>query len=167
MHNNKLIDHTTYKFLCLETATRTPTLYCLPKIHKADIPGRSIISVQLSQQLSEYADHLLKPLLKDIPTYVQDTTDFLKLIFSLKKNLCNNIILITVNVKSLYTNIPNDEGIKACIDMLNEYTKLDNHTEEIITEMLSLILTKNFFKFNNKHFLQIHGTAMGSPMAPT
>ena len=51
--------------------------------------------------------------------------------------------------------------------MLKEDTGLDNHTEEIITEMLSLILTKNSFEFNNEHFLQIHGTAMGSPMAPT
>ena len=28
-------------------------------------------------------------------------------------------------------------------------------------------MTKNAFTFNNEHFVQIHGTAMGSPMAPT
>ena len=144
MHNDKLIDDTTYKFLYPETRTRTPTLYLLPKIHKPDIPGRPIISGcgGPTVKLSQYADHLLKPLLKNIPSYVQDTTHFLKRIFSLNNNLSSNIVLVTIDVKSLCTNIPSDEGIKACIDMLKEDTKLDNHTEEIITEMLSLILTK-------------------------
>ncbi len=40
-------------------------------------------------------------------------------------------------------------------------------SEQSIIDILSLILNKNSFTFNNKHFLQIHGTAMGSPMAPT
>ena len=51
--------------------------------------------------------------------------------------------------------------------MLKEDTTLDNHTEENITEMLPLILTKHSFKLNHEHFLQIHGIAVGSPMAPT
>ena len=38
---------------------------------------------------------------------------------------------------------------------------------ESIFNILTLILNKNSFSFNNEHFLQIHGTAMGSPMAPT
>ena len=144
MHNDKLIDDTTYKFLYPETRTRTPTLYLLPKIHKPDILGRPIISGcgGPTAKFSQYADHILRPLLKNIPSYVQDTTHFLKRIFSLNNNLSSNIVLVTIDVKSLYTNIPSDEGIKACIDMLKEDTKLDNHTEEIITEMLSLILTK-------------------------
>ncbi len=43
-------------------------------------------------------------------------------------------------------------------------------SEQSIIDILSLILNllnKNSFAFNNEHFLQIHGTAMGSPMAPT
>ena len=68
----------------------------------------------------EYAKHLLKPLLERIPSYVQDTTDFLRRIFSLNHDLPDNIILITLDVKSLYTNIPNDQGTQVCVDMLNE-----------------------------------------------
>ncbi len=40
-------------------------------------------------------------------------------------------------------------------------------SEQSIIDILSLILNQNSFAFNNEHFLQIHGTAMGSPMAPT
>ena len=66
----------------------------------------------------------------------------------------------------LYTNIPNDEGIKACIDMLQDNSPADTNIE-YINDILSLVLNNNFFTFNNEIFLQIHGTAMGSPMAPS
>ena len=168
MHDDQLIDDTTNKFLSPENTTNTPTLYLLPKIHKPDIPGRPIISGcgGPTVKLSQYADFILKPLLQNIPSYIQDTTDFLKRIFSLNDNLPTGIILITIDVKSLYTNIPNDEGIKACIDMLKENNPSDKHTEHI-TDILSLILKQNFFTFNHEYFLQIHGTAMGTAMAPT
>ena len=164
-----IIDNTTLKFLTSDTHAQTPQLYLLPKIHKQNIPGRPIISGcgEPTVKLSQYADHLLKPLLKHIPSYVQDTTDFLRRIFSLNANLPNNVILITIDVRSLYTNIPNDQGIQACIDMLKETNMVSPESEQSIINILSFILNKNSFTFNNEHFLQIHGTAMGSPMAPT
>ena len=169
LHKSNIIDNTTLKFLTSDTHAQTPQLYLLPKIHKQNIPGRPIISGcgGPTVKLSQYADHLLKPLLKHIPSYVQDTTDFLRRIFSLNANLPNNVILITIDVRSLYTNIPNDQGIQACIDMLKETNMVSPESEQSIINILSFILNKNSFTFNNEHFLQIHGTAMGSPMAPT
>ena len=169
LHTSNIIDNTTHKFLTIENQARTPQLYLLPKIHKQDNPGRPIISGcgGPTVKLSQYADHLLKPLLKHIPSYVQDTTDFLRRIFSLNQDLPDNIILITLDVKSLYTNIPNDQGIQACVDMLNENNIITPEITQSVIDILSLILNKNTFTFNNEHFLQIHGTAMGSPMAPT
>ena len=169
LHTSDIIDNTTHKFLTIDNQARTPQLYLLPKIHKQDNPGRPIISGcgGPTVKLSQYADHLLKPLLKHIPSYVQDTTDFLHRIFSLNQDLPDNIILITFDVKSLYTNIPNDQGIQACVDMLNENNIITPELKQSVIDILSLILNKNSFTFNNEHFLQIHGTAMGSPMAPT
>ena len=169
LHTSNIIDNTTHKFLTIENQARTPQLYLLPKIHKQDNPGRPIISGcgGPTVKLSQYADHLLKPLLKHIPSYVQDTTDFLRRIFSLNQDLPDNIILITLDVKSLYTNIPNDQGIQACVDMLNENNIITPEITQSVIDILSLILNKNTFTFNNEHFLQIHGTAMGSPMART
>ena len=83
------------------------------------------------------------------------------------KGYHDNFILITFDVKSLYTNIPNDHGIQACVDMLNENNIITSELKQSVIEILSLILNKNSFAFNNEHFLQIHGTAMGSSMAPT
>ena len=89
MYANQLIDYTTYKFLMPNNNPRMPTLYLLPKIHKPCIPGRPIISGcgGPTVSLSQYADHILKPLLTSIPSYIQDTTAFLKHIFSLNDKL--------------------------------------------------------------------------------
>ena len=162
-------DNITHKFLTSDQKSRTPQLYLLPKIHKPDIPGRPIISGcgGPTVKLSQHVDHLLKPLLKHIPSYVQDTTHFLNRIFSLNDKLPKQFILVTIDVKSLYTNIPNSEGIQACLDMLKENGMINTELCKPITDMLSLILNNNSFEFNNEHFLQIHGTAMGSPRAPT
>ena len=169
LHKSKIIDNMTHKFLTTDTTARTPHLYLLPKIHKQNVPGRPIISGcgGPTAKLSQFADHFLKPLLNHIPAYIQDTAHFLRRIFSLNQNLPENIILITIDVKSLYTNIPNDQGIQACLDMLKEHSTLTSELEQYIIDILTHILTKNAFTFNNEHFVQIHGTAMGSPMAPT
>jgi hypothetical protein len=51
--------------------------------------------------------------------------------------------------------------------MLNENNIITPELKQSVIEILSLILNKNSFAFNNEPFLQIHGTAMGSSMAPT
>ena len=52
--------------------------------------------------------------------------------------------------------------------MLNENNIITPEITQSVIDILSLILSKNIFTFSNEHFLQIHGTAMGSPaMAPT
>ncbi len=73
-----------------------------------------------------------------------------------------------MDVKSLYTNIPQDEGISCCLQTLqNDYNEdlslplIHLHLKQIIT----FILKRNYFDFNNRVFLQIHGTVMGSPFA--
>ena len=38
---------------------------------------------------------------------------------------------------------------------------------ETICDLIRIILTVNNFKFNSKHYLQKHGTAMGTRMAPS
>ena len=144
LYKSKIIDNTTYKFLTTDTRARTPHLYLLPKIHKQDIPGRPIIlgCKGPTARLSQFADHPLKPLLNHIPAYIPDTTHFLRRIFTLNHDLPENIILITIDVKSLYTNIPNDQGIQACLDMLKDHNTLTSELEQYITNILTHILTK-------------------------
>ena len=74
--------------------------------------------------------------------------------------------MATLDVQSLYTNIPHSEGIDACQSTLNTRQVLQPPTEDLI-HVMKYILTKNNFVFEREHYLQIQGTAMGTRMAPS
>ena len=88
--------------------------YHLPKIHKTGNPGRPIVSScgPPTERISEYVDHHLRPLVVQIPSYLRDTTDFLRKLLTLE-TLPPRSILVTLDVSSLYTNIPHNEGMAA------------------------------------------------------
>ena len=80
--------------------------------------------------------------------------------------LPSNAILVTLNyLSSLYTNIPTNQGINACSIALGQRTDKSVPTDSIC-DLLRMILTINNFVFNDEHFIQRHGTAMGTRMAP-
>ena len=57
-----------------------PHFYLKPKIHKEGNQGRPVISSINSHtsEISESVDYHLRPIVKEIPSYVQNTTDFLR-----------------------------------------------------------------------------------------
>ncbi|CAJ0955119.1 unnamed protein product [Ranitomeya imitator] len=68
-------------------------------------------------------------------------------------------------VTDLYTSIPHIEGIKSVRTLLTS-SKMDPVQINLCCDLLSIILTKNFFLFEDQFFLQTRGTAMGSNAAP-
>ena len=76
-----------------------------------------------------------------------------------------NAILVTLDVPSLYTNIPTNEGIDTCRMFLDKRTDKSVPTESIC-DLMRIILTMNNFVFNGEHFVQQHGTSMCTRMAP-
>ena len=71
-----------------------------------------------------------------------------------------------MDVTSLYTNIPQEEGITTvCNAYKTFYEDSPPVPTRFIREMLQLIFKENSFHFNGKHYLQTHGTAMGTKMA--
>ena len=69
-------------------------------------------------------------------------------------------------MKSLYTCIPNDEGIKAVREAMNK-SNYQTALTKVITSFLFLILTLNNFIFNCKHYIQNQGVSMGTICAPS
>jgi peptide-methionine (R)-S-oxide reductase len=153
------------------TNPRTSQLYLLPKVHKNKLPmpGRPIVSANNSptEKISEVADFFLKPLVQNTRSYVRDTTDFINKLERLP-TLTPGSYLCTVDVTSLYTNIPNDEGIHACHNILNKFRLgLNTPSNNNIIRLLEHVLYMNNFDFNGKHYLQVGGTAMGTRVAPS
>ena len=71
-----------------------------------------------------------------------------------------------MDVKSLYTSIPNNKGI-ASVKKKHDHFPNKTIPTKIITTFLALILTLNNFIFNSKFYLQIKGCAMGTIWAPS
>ncbi len=151
---------------------RTPCIYFLPKIHKAECPppGRPIVSASgcPTERISALVDHFLSPYIPLLPSYIKDTNHFLQKIEELPP-LLSTALIFTMDVKSLYTNIPNIEALKVAKATLNLHR--DDTNEPLknndIVLMLALVLRCNNFEFNNDHYLQIQRVAMGTRSAPT
>ena len=95
------------------------------------------------------------------------STDFINKIESLDK-LTEQSIIGTLDVTSLYTNIPNEEGIESIKNMLlTERTGDINPKNETLIELLGMVLKSNNFQFNGDNYLQMSGTAMGTRVAPS
>ena len=169
MLNNEEIDISCYDYL-IKTPVRTAQFYMLPKIHKNKCtpPGRPIVSGNgcPTERISEFVDYFLQPGVKKISSYIQDTTDFLRMLQTIG-TLPENTMLVTLDVSSLYTNIPNIEGIEACRTLLERERPSAKHpTNDSLIVLLTQVLTMNNFDFNEHHFLQVGGTAMGTRVAP-
>ena len=91
--------------------------------------------------------------IKQIPSHVKDTTDFLRKLEAIK-SVSDNAYLVSPDVKPFYIGIPNAERIKAVKESFDKHTS-KNLATKVITTFLALILTLNNFVFNCKHYLQI------------
>ena len=169
LRNRNLIDEKTAKGLKVSNP-RTPRFYLLPKVHKPNNPGRPVVSSINchTENISQFVDHHLQPLTKKLTSYIQDTTDFLRKLHDLPEKLPEDTILVTMDVRSLYTNIPNSEGIAAVKSFLEERGDPgDRNLTQVISAFLTLILTLNNFQFNDENYIQVNGASMGTKCAPT
>ena len=167
LHQGKHIDVITKKWLSqTPDPPRIPIFYTLTKIHKPIPVGRPIISGcdGPTERISSFVDTLLQPIAQQQHSFIKDTTDFIN--FIEKTKIGQDTILVSMDVSSLYTNIPQEEGTNT---VCKAYEKFHNYNPPIPTrflrEMLVLILKENSFQFNGENYLQTHGTAMGTKMA--
>ena len=65
--------------------------------------------------LFRWVDIQLQPLAKNLPSYLKDDNHFLQIVDKINKNhtLLRDALLVTWDVRSLYTNIPHKEGSEA------------------------------------------------------
>jgi hypothetical protein len=168
LYQDGWIDKTTAEYLLPPGKVRTQEMYFLTKIHKTPHSERPIVSGcnGPTEKISAYMDHWLQPIAQALPSYVKDSKSFVKLIESTP--LPQDCLLCTLDVSSLYTNIPTGEGIRIALSALEQLENVDPLRPPIgwLDRLLGLILYNNVFRFNDKFYLQLQGTAMGTKMAP-
>ena len=145
---------------------RDREFYLTPKIHKSVWPsacmppGRPIVSdVQsVSRPCASFIEHFLAPIAQVADSYVRDS---LHVIARLKElRVVSPVILFTLDVSSLYTNIPLEDGIAAVSRAFLRHPD-PRRPDLTLLSMLRLLLSSNDFSFRGQRFLQTYGTAMG------
>ena len=99
---------------------RTSKFYMLPKIRKAGNPGRLIVSACNcpTSNISAYLDSVMAPLERLLSSYVKDTNHALQILESFTFSGPHRY-LFTMDIKSLNTVIPNNDGLQALKYHLN------------------------------------------------
>ena len=171
MHSEGTIDTHTKDFLSFKEnqPPRTPQIYFLKKIHKCPIAVRPIVSScgGPTERISQFVDHHLQPFVSQIKSYLRDTKHLIQILEN--KRFPTKCTLVTIDVKSLYLNIPHKEGIQAVINRLYFKNK-NSHNLKIppntLRDLLNIILTQNYFQFGEQTYHQLRGAAMGTKAAP-
>ena len=111
--------------------------YTLTKIHKPTPVGRPIISGcdGPTERLSAFVDELLQPIAKEQESYLKDSTDFINFIERMRVPF--KAIHVSMEVTSLYTNIPQEEGIET---VCNAYESFYEGESPIPTQYLKRAL---------------------------
>ena len=83
-----------------------------------------------------------------------------------KKRLPKGVILVSMDVTSLYTNIPQEEGINiVCTAYETFYNETTPIPKRFLGKALRLISLEHSLQFNKRNYLQTHRTAVGTKIA--
>ena len=157
------IDEEMYKSL-KPVGSQAPRLYGLAKVHKEDVPLRPIVSMpgspyhRIAKQVADWLS--LVPECK-INSSTMKINKALKDI-SLNENEC----LVSFDVVSLYTNVPVDEAIHVCAELLFKHVCFETLDKETFITLAKLACKDTVFSSHDGYYVQIDGLAMGSPPAP-
>ena len=117
-----------------------------------------------TELIATYLDAITTPLVQNLPSYVKDTKHMLRITDSFRFHGEHNYVF-TMDVKSLYTTIPNKDGLLALTHFLNKRPVPQPPTHTLV-RLAELVLTLNTFSFNGKYYSQSGGVAMGSRLGP-
>ena len=149
-HKNKLIsllkkikreggmDEATYRRL-YPTGASPPKFYGLPKVHKSGMPLRPIVSSigSVTYETSKELSRILKSLVGRSPHHVQNNQEFLKQLGDIK--LGPDDIIMSYDVKVLFTSVPIRPALKIIQKLLEEDQTLPQRTTMTVNNITCLL----------------------------
>ena len=145
--------------------------YALIKVHKSPWQLRPIVSLSgsLLFGVGKWLDQQLQPFIKKLPTYLSSS-------YALKSQLdylplsgtsFENMSMFTGDITAMYPNIQIADALPKIQFYLSTATQCSAPLRTAILEALELIMSRNCFRFGDTYWLQLDGTAMGAPPAPS
>ena len=97
----------------------------------------------------------MAPIVKSLSSYIKDSQHALE-IFRDFNFLGEDKIIFTSDISSLYTVIPNSEGLHALRYFFDQRTVTEPSSETLL-RLAELVLTLNCFSFAGNYYKQING----------
>ena len=147
--------------------SRMSQFYGLPKDHKPDLPLRPVVSAcgSPASNISLLLERILNQLLKFVPAHLSSTAECVEDLRALGR-LPSDCIIASLDVVSLYTNIPIEESIDAAMELLEVHRQeidMFRLSAQDVRQLLLFVLQSNYFTFGDNVYRQTKGLAMGSP----
>ena len=119
----------------------------------------------LPSVFSTWLDYKMKELLPHVGSYIKNSTTIIDDLKNLK--LEPEARLFTADATSMYTNIDTTTGVNAIRDFIhsNANNISPDFPSDLFLQILTLIMNNNIFSFTDTYWLQLSGTAMGTPVA--
>ena len=98
-------------------------------------------------------------------TDLKDTFHFVEQIKSVD---LSTGVMVSFDVKSLFTNVPLQETIDVCLDRLYRSDRMAPPAvpEHVLRNLIELCVCENLFVFDGKVYAQVDGVAMGNSLGP-
>ena len=161
LNNEEKISEEELDNIC-PVATTSGILYGSPKVHKTVVNNTPNFTPILSatNRPTYSLAKLLNPILSPLTTNeftVKNSFDFAEEVV----NYDHNLYMASLDVESLFTNIPLEETIKNCVnDLFSNNFYSGKLSRKDLYELLKLATTESSFIFDNKLYKQIDGVAM-------
>ena len=143
-----------------------PYLYGLIKIHKENIPLMPIVSTtgSVTYKLSKFLVSKSKQLNGQISSsFILNSEDFVDIIRDMD---LENKIMVSFDVKSLFTNVPLDQTLNFSKGHSNDNPIDLPFNNSVLIDFIKLCVDNCYFTCNGQFFRQIRGLPMGSCLSP-
>ena len=145
------------------TGLQPARLYGLVKVHKIGTPLRPVLSIPCSSY--ENLKKFLSPFFGKLPganieTYSKDARAALE-----ATKLVEDELVVSLDVKNLYTNVPVDEAIEIVLKELYSSDEVPEIPRSAMKSLLRLAVRSVQFKCNKMWYNQSDGLAMGASLA--
>lgn len=144
----------------------SPKFFGQPKFHKPGNPLRPVISTigSPTYKLSKFMAHILsKAYNSDNSYYIKDSFEFTN--FIQNKSIPNNYVIISLDVVSLFNNIPHQMAIQTINSKWNNISQHCKLTQRQFINIIKFLFNSSYFTYKNNFYKQTLGTPMGSTIS--
>jgi len=103
--------------------------------------------------------------MKELLPFIKSSTSVINNLQDL--HIPQDTLLFSVDATSMYTNIDTATGLQSVEELIvaHQHRLPHNFPKNLFLRVLQLVMNNNIFSFGSSYWLQLSGTAMGTPAA--